>query len=333
MLQMRALFVILVIFVIAAKRRHVSLIRGRKRDCQEILKGFRADRVRRRKPQDPTGQGENRGQGLFQFQVRSRLNCALRLAAMYQNIGVLLEAICLIEKEYFTAPRGSAEFEGIKGSMRRARWSFLQLALRELVRPGFRQEGRSVSAATEMYISLIVCLGRQLLCCHPRLFLAYRYCVSWQQYGADSESTSLGDYPAGKQLPELIPRMESESTISEQGKGAKRGAFCALAYGRNSWRSGESTEAPVVLLVCRDPDGMLRLLVHPELRSMFTGIDLDYLASLVLDFISLSKTDPDALFEQVSSLSGLGPLFIHADGNDISEFPSLVKMRSCFIEL
>jgi hypothetical protein len=69
------------------------------------------------------------------------------------------------------------------------------------------------------------------------------------------------------------------------------------------------------------------------LRSMFTGIDLDYLASLVLDFISLSKTDPDALFEQVSSLSGLGSLFIHADGNDISEFPSLVKMRSCFIEL
>ena len=122
------------------------------------------------------------------------------------------------------------------------------------------------------------------------------------------------------------------SALSRQSGNTEWSTFCALAYERAGRGSANSADAPIVLIVLRNAGGCLRLFVHPELRSMFKGIDLEYLDSLVLDFMGRSRTGPDELFHEISSI-GIGPLFIHSCGKDLSEFPSLIEKCTKFIEL
>lgn len=109
--------------------------------------------------------------------------------------------------------------------------------------------------------------------------------------------------------------------------------FCALGYRREDGSDSALAAIPVILLVLPNRDGGLRFLAHPELRKMFKGRDLDYLDSLLWDFVARSKSAPNELFRQVSSLGGVGPLVTHSAGTDISEFPALVEMCKRFIEL
>ena len=72
------------------------------------------------------------------------------------------------------------------------------------------------------------------------------------------------------------------------------------------------------MLALRDEEGRLRILVHRELRNMYGGDDLEYLDSLMWDFVERAKVRPDDLIEQLSSLGDVGPLIINELGGDIS---------------
>ena len=121
--------------------------------------------------------------------------------------------------------------------------------------------------------------------------------------------------------------------LPQDGEGTQWKAFCALAYMCRRRRQTVPADAPIVLLVLQSSLGDLRFVVHPEFRKLFKGRDLDYLDSLLSDFLVRSESAPDELFRQISSLGNAGPLVIQVTGNDIREFPSLVEMCKCFVDL
>jgi len=88
----------------------------------------------------------------------------------------------------------------------------------------------------------------------------------------------------------------------------------------------------VILLVLRDEEGDLRFLVHPELRNIVQEEDSTYVESLLRDFQVRAQLHPDALFEQISSLS-VGPLVTHEAGSDLSNHPQLGQLCSKFVQL
>jgi hypothetical protein len=87
-----------------------------------------------------------------------------------------------------------------------------------------------------------------------------------------------------------------------------------------------------ILVVLWNEDRSLRILVHPELRTIVQGDDWVYLESLLKDFRARAELDPDALFKQISSLN-VGPLVTKDVGSKISDHPSLLELCSHFVQL
>ena len=191
MLPIGLQLVIVLILVIVAVRIQVSLVRDRSRDYQGILKQFRVLQGPRK--ESGCSAALEGSQDQRHLLTAPRLTRALNLARMYRNIGVLLQAIDCFEYNNYSQ-RNSAEVEAIKARMRMTRKRFLRLALLGLVIPEIGQPDERVSAAEETYSSLIIRFGLFLNRCQPWLFQTYRYCVSWQNYCANSGSPSLGDY-------------------------------------------------------------------------------------------------------------------------------------------
>lgn len=81
-----------------------------------------------------------------------------------------------------------------------------------------------------------------------------------------------------------------------------------------------------------DDDGNLRILIHPELRTVVTENDLPYIHSLLQDIQERAKRQPDALFKQLSSL-GVGPLLTHEAGTNVSEYPIIQQLSTQYIPL
>lgn len=108
--------------------------------------------------------------------------------------------------------------------------------------------------------------------------------------------------------------------------------FCALEYRPQDRHYAASRSASIVLFVLRDEEGNLSFLVHPELRNILRGTDLDYLDSLLWDCVERAKQHPEDLFNQLSSL-GVGPLVTHEVGSNISDDPSLSDLCSGFVQL
>jgi hypothetical protein len=109
--------------------------------------------------------------------------------------------------------------------------------------------------------------------------------------------------------------------------------YCALEYTPQSIGDAAGPTALTILLVLRDEQGGLRFFIHPELRNIFDGQDLEYLDSLVSDFMERGKEHPAELFEQLCSLGGVGPLATKECGADLSDSPSLSRLSECFVEL
>ena len=108
--------------------------------------------------------------------------------------------------------------------------------------------------------------------------------------------------------------------------------FCSLEYRRQSWGDASSRFRPVVLIVLRDGEGNLRFLVHPELHTIIQEKDLDYIQSLLKDFLERAKLEPAALFKQLSSL-GIGSLVTQEVGSNLADDSSLQELSSSFVEL
>lgn len=107
-----------------------------------------------------------------------------------------------------------------------------------------------------------------------------------------------------------------------------KGQFCVLEYRTPDWNKAAS----ILLIVLEDAKKGLRFLVHPEWRSTILANDVDYVDSLLRDFLERAKVHPETLFKQLSSL-GVGPLVTHATGTSISDHPTLSELCSRFVEL
>ena len=90
--------------------------------------------------------------------------------------------------------------------------------------------------------------------------------------------------------------------------------------------------APVILLVLRDENGALRLMVSPDLRTIVQGDDWTYLDPLLLDLLDRAKAQPGDLFKQLSSV-GVGPLVTQEVGRELTDHPKLRDLPDLFIDL
>ena len=103
--------------------------------------------------------------------------------------------------------------------------------------------------------------------------------------------------------------------------------FCALAY-----RAEDSCRAsPIIVIVLKDARGGLRFLVDPGWRAVVRAEDVNYLESLLGDFLERAKEEPAALFKQLSSLA-VGRLVTQEAGEQISDHPPLLALSSRFVE-
>jgi hypothetical protein len=93
-----------------------------------------------------------------------------------------------------------------------------------------------------------------------------------------------------------------------------------------------SSRTPVFHIVFKAASGSLSFLIDPGWRSVFCARDLDYVGSLLHDFLGRPKEQPAALFEQLCSL-GVGPLVAHETGEQISDHPALAELSSRFVPL
>ena len=104
--------------------------------------------------------------------------------------------------------------------------------------------------------------------------------------------------------------------------------FCAMAY-----RAKDSAGAtPIFLIVFKAASGSLHFLVDPGWRSVVRVLDVEYIESLLRDFLERAKDQPAALFEQLSSLS-VGPIVTQQTGERISDHPALAELSSRFVPL
>jgi hypothetical protein len=84
--------------------------------------------------------------------------------------------------------------------------------------------------------------------------------------------------------------------------------------------------------VLKDASGGLRFLIDPGWRSVVRVPDVEYIASLLRDFLERAKEHPAALFEQLSSLA-VGPVVTQEIGEQISDHPILLELSSRFVRL
>jgi hypothetical protein len=79
-----------------------------------------------------------------------------------------------------------------------------------------------------------------------------------------------------------------------------------------------------VLLVLKGEDESIRLLVHPEIRTIVQQQDLAYIEALLLDFPERAKQHPEEFFKQILSL-GVGPLVVQEEESNLSFMQKLVS--------
>jgi len=181
--------VVALTLLILAIRVQMSLVRDRKRDFQGILKRFRIDQVGRDELMRFTTPKRDHSSG--QPRVMPCRKSVPRLARMYQNMEVLLEAIDFIERDEHSTDH--AELDAIKASIRSAQRLFFRAALQRLVAPQLKADGSTFSRVLENYVSVIICLGRFLNRCYPSLTRSYRYFVSWHQLIPDFNPAATVD--------------------------------------------------------------------------------------------------------------------------------------------
>jgi hypothetical protein len=108
--------------------------------------------------------------------------------------------------------------------------------------------------------------------------------------------------------------------------------YCSLEYRQQSWTGASARFRPVVLVVLMDSENRLRFLAHPALHTIIDKRDIEYVQSLMADFLERAKREPAALFKQLSSL-GIGSLVTQEVGSNFDDNPSLQENSSKFVEL
>jgi len=110
-----------------------------------------------------------------------------------------------------------------------------------------------------------------------------------------------------------------------------RPRFCALGF---RFRHDDllGREPRTLMVVVLDPDGRLRLMVHPEIRNMFCGDDLEYIDAIVFDLVERGMLDPEGLIKHLCSVGGVGPLVPTHSGDSYSD-PHLTRLKADLVEV
>jgi len=107
--------------------------------------------------------------------------------------------------------------------------------------------------------------------------------------------------------------------------------FCALGFRfRDDDLLGRAPRTLMVVVL--DPDGRLRVMVHPEIRNMFCGDDLEYIDAIVFDLVERGMIDPEGLIKHLCSVGGVGPLVLTHSG-DSSADPHLTRLKAELVEV
>ena len=83
--------------------------------------------------------------------------------------------------------------------------------------------------------------------------------------------------------------------------------FCALGF-RSHNDDLPGGQSPTIIAVLLDPQGRFRVLVHPEIRNLYHGDDLEYIDAIVWDLVDRGRLEPENLIKHLCSLGGVGPL-------------------------
>ena len=108
--------------------------------------------------------------------------------------------------------------------------------------------------------------------------------------------------------------------------------FCALGYLSQRPQHELSAERQILLIVTMTEAGEMSLLQNPEWKNIVQPLDHSYFSDIWADFDVRAKTDPEALFKQVTSLS-VGPLIAYISGTSLWSRPELQSLSQSFIEI
>lgn len=94
--------------------------------------------------------------------------------------------------------------------------------------------------------------------------------------------------------------------------------FCALEYRPQDQRNVSQPAASVILHVLKDDKGNLRFFVRRDWCTLVEEEDIDYIESLLRDFLECAKLRPEKIFKQLFSV-GVGPLVTQEVGSENSD--------------
>jgi hypothetical protein len=105
--------------------------------------------------------------------------------------------------------------------------------------------------------------------------------------------------------------------------------FCLLGYEPQRRSSGTSRAPFIILLVLKGKNGNLDFRVHPQWQALVHPEDSEYIDLLLADLPVRAQLNPDALFDQICSLS-VGPIQTKETGPGNSDDPGLAELISMF---
>jgi hypothetical protein len=108
--------------------------------------------------------------------------------------------------------------------------------------------------------------------------------------------------------------------------------FCALAYRGQQADPSFAAGNQIILILIYSQAAGLRLLASPDWQQTVPAWDHAYIGATFADFGVRARLAPEALLEQVSSLS-VGPLVTHTCGNRLEEHAELQTLSLVFTEL
>ena len=108
--------------------------------------------------------------------------------------------------------------------------------------------------------------------------------------------------------------------------------FCLLDYRPSQQSSVSLGGGDAFLFFVRVTPSELKMLVSPYWRNFVTSQDVNYVENILADFMERTKTSPDTLFKQVSSLS-VGPIITRVTGSKLEDYEEIKLLIRNFSEL
>lgn len=120
--------------------------------------------------------------------------------------------------------------------------------------------------------------------------------------------------------------------MNDQVKSVSIRRFCVLQYIASGGDHNRVDSPIIIVLVISFHDGEVGIRVHPEWERIVLSADREYLEALFADFRMRIRSDPDALFRQLSDLS-VGPLVTREAGSDWAAYPEYLRLAHWFQEI